>query len=81
MAVDNRPPTWHVVQGGQRLTTVLTNAGNGFTDVWEVTYQIDSGPGAGTTGQVRVPASQYNAEVVKAAIDAQVQHLHNVASL
>lgn len=72
---------WHVVQGGQRLTTQLTPAGNGFTDVWEVTYQIDSGPGTGTTGQVRVPAAQYNAETVKAAINAQVQHLHSIASL
>lgn len=72
---------WHVVPGGQRLTTVLTNAGTGFTDVWEVTYEVDSGPAAGTTGQVRVPAAQYNAETVKAAIAAQVSHQHNIASL
>lgn len=72
---------WHIVEGGQRLTTQLTPAGTGFTDVWEVTYIIDSGPGAGTGGQVRVPAAQYNAETVKAAINAQVTHLHNVASL
>lgn len=80
MAADT-PVRWHVVPGGQRLTTQLTQAGTGFMDVWEVTYMIDDGPAAGSTGQVRVPATQYNAEVVKAAINAQVQHLHNVASL
>lgn len=74
-------PKWHVVTGGQRLTTQLTPAGTGFTDVWEVTYMIDDGPAQGSTGQVRVPASQYNAETVKATINAQVQHIHNVASL
>lgn len=72
---------WHIVPGGQRLTTQLTSAGNGFMDVWEVPYMVDSGPAVGTSGTVRVPATQYNAEVVKAAIDAQVTHLHNVASL
>lgn len=72
---------WHIVDGGQRLTTVLTTAGNGFQDVWEITYMIDSGPAQGTTGVVRVPASQYNAEVVKAAINEQAQHMHNIAGL
>lgn len=72
---------WHIVPQGQRLTTVISPNGNGFTDVWEVTYQIDSGPASGTEGVVRVPASQYNAEVVKATINEQVQHQHNIASL
>lgn len=72
---------WHIIQGGQRLTSQLTSAGNGFIDVWEVPYQVDNGPAAGTVGTVRVPASQYNADVVKAAIDAQVIHVHKVASL
>lgn len=70
---------WHVT--GQRLTSVLTNAGNGFQDVWEVTYVIDSGPATGHVGQVNVPAAQYNPEVVKAAITAQAQTLHQVAGL
>lgn len=72
---------WHIVQGGQRLTTVLTTAGNGFQDVWEITYMIDSGPAQGTTGVIRVPAAQYSAEVVKAAINEQAQHMHNIAGL
>jgi hypothetical protein len=72
---------WHIVPGGQRLTTQLTQAGTGFTDVWEITYEIDSGPATGTTGIVRVPVAQYNAETVKAAVNAVVSHQHNVASL
>lgn len=72
---------WHILQGGQRLTTQINGSGNGFQDVWEVSYQIDDGPAAGTQGLVRVPASQYNAETVKAAINAQVTHQHNIAAL
>lgn len=73
--------TWHVVPNGQRLTTAINAAGNGFYDVWEITYEIDSGPAAGTQGLIRVPASQYNAETVKATINQQVTHQHNIASL
>ena len=39
------------------------------------------GPAKGTVGLVRIPASQYNAAYVKAAIDAQVYHIHSVGSL
>lgn len=73
--------SWHIVPNGQRLTTQISPAGTGFQDVWEVTYMIDSGPAAGTEGVVRVPASQYNAETVKAAISELVTHQHNIASL
>ena len=73
--------SWHIVPNGQRLTTQISPAGNGFQDVWEVTYQIDSGPAAGNQGIVRVPASQYNAQVVKATINDQVTHQHAIASL
>jgi hypothetical protein len=72
---------WHVVADEQRLTSQITNTGSGFRDVWEVPYMIDSGPAAGLTGIVRIPADQYNAEVVKATINAIVQHNHAVGSL
>jgi hypothetical protein len=72
---------WHIVPGGQRLTTQISAAGNGFSDVWEVTYQIDSGPAAGTEGIVRIPAAQYNAETVKATVNALVSHQHDIAAL
>jgi hypothetical protein len=74
-------PTWQIVPQGQRLTSQLTNAGNGFRDVWEVTYEVTSGPAMGTTGLVRIPVAQYSPSVVKAAIDAQVSSLHDVAGL
>lgn len=72
---------WHIVPNGQRLTTQISPAGNGFTDVWEVTYMIDSGPASGTEGTVRIPAHQYNVETVKATINHLVAHQHNIASL
>ena len=72
---------WHIVPGGQRLTTQISQTGTGFTDVWEVSYMIDSGPAQGTQGTIRVPASQFNAETVKATINALVGTQHNVASL
>lgn len=72
---------WHVIPGGQRLTTQINPSGSGFEDVWEVSYAIDSGPGRGTQGLVRIPASQYNAETVKATINALVSHQHNIAAL
>lgn len=72
---------WHVLQAGQHLTTQISTAGTGFVDVWEVPYMIDSGPAAGTEGVVRIPASQYNAETVKATIAAIVKHNHDIAAL
>ena len=72
---------WHIVPGGQRLTTQISAAGNGFSDVWEVTYQIDTGPAAGTEGIVRIPAAQYNANTVQATVNAMVVHQHDIAAL
>lgn len=72
---------WHVVPGGQRLTTQISAAGNGFSDVWEVSYHIDSGPAMGTEGTVRIAAAQYNANTVQATINAMVAHQHDIAGL
>ncbi len=72
---------WHVVPQGQRLTTAPSPSGAGFEDVWEVTYQIDSGPSAGTQSTVRIPVAQYNAQFVQQVIAAQVKHVHEVGSL
>jgi len=73
--------TWHIVPGGQRLTTQISPSGMGFQDVWEIVYQIDTGPAQGTQGTIRVPPGQYNAETVKAAINQLVTHQHNIAAL
>lgn len=72
---------WHVLANQQRLTTQISAAGNGFTDVWEIPYMIDSGPSAGLEGMVRIPAAQYNAQVVEATIGALVAHNHAIGSL
>ena len=70
---------WHVVS--QRQDTELSDTGPGFTTVWEVTYQVDSGPASGTRGKVKVPAATFNAQTVKNAIDAAVYHLDQVGNL
>lgn len=72
---------WHVVANEQRLTTQLTSTGNGFRDIWEVPYIIDSGPAAGLAGVARIPADQYTPDVVQATINALVVAHHGVASL
>lgn len=71
--------TWHVVS--QRQETEISDTGPGFATVWVVKYVVDSGPATGTTGEVHVPVSQFNAETVKNAIDAAVYHVHMVAGL
>lgn len=73
--------TWVIVPQGQRLSTELSPAGTGFQDVWEVTYQVTSGPAKGTVGQVKIPADVYSAEAVQEAVDAAVEHLDAVAGL
>lgn len=70
---------WHVTS--QSLQTELSETGVGFTPVWQVKYVVDSGPAKGTRGQVNVPAEQFNADTVKAAIDAAVYHIDKVAGL
>lgn len=72
---------WAIVPGGQRQTTRLTPAGTGFQEVWEVTFTINTGPAAGTTAQVAVPASMYTPENVAAAIQARVDTLNAVQNL
>lgn len=70
---------WHVVS--QTLESDLSDTGTGFTPVWVVNYQVDTGPATGTRGRVRIPAAQFNKDTAKAAIDAQVYHLDQVAGL
>jgi len=70
---------WRVLS--QNLQTELSPTGQGFTPVWQVRYEVTQGPAKGTTGQVSIPASQYNADEVKKSIDAAVYHLDAVAGL
>jgi hypothetical protein len=72
---------WHVVQNGQRQSTQLNAAGTGFSDVWEITFQVDSGPAQGTVGSVRIPQEFYTPEYVRSEIDKAVVALDAVAGL
>lgn len=72
---------WHVLPQSQRLTTTLTGVGTGFQDVWEVPFEIDSGPAQGTRGTARIPAAQYNEQTVMATIGELVTRMHAIQSL
>lgn len=70
---------WRVIS--QSLQNDLSDSGVGFVPVWQVTYEVTSGPATGTRGKVNVPAAQFNADTVKSAVDAAVYHLDQVAGL
>jgi hypothetical protein len=64
--------------GNPRLDTEISEAGTGFTKVWEVPYKITDGPAAGTQGHVRIPADVYDADNVHDAIKQAVATHHEV---
>lgn len=65
----------------QRQVMNLNPAGTGFSNDWEVTYTVTSGPAKGATSTVTIPQSDHNADYVDAAIREQMSNLHGVASL
>jgi hypothetical protein len=73
--------TWHVLGDQIVQTTTLKAGGGGIRDVYQVPYQIDTGPAAGHTGTVQIDASAFNQENVAAAINQQVGAVHLVAGL
>jgi hypothetical protein len=70
---------WRVTS--QRPTEELNPGATGFVTVWEVTYQVLSGPAQGAVGKVKIPAINYSASAVKEAIDKEVAVLSEVAEL
>lgn len=66
---------------GQRQVMNINPMGTGFTNDWEVTYQVTDGPAKGTTSTVTIPSSDHNADYVDGAIREQMSNLHGVASL
>jgi hypothetical protein len=66
---------------GQKQGTEINPQGNGFEDVWVVSYAVTDGPSKGTTGTVSVPEEDHNAAYIKQQIDAKVASLDEVASL
>lgn len=65
----------------QSQTTEINPAGSGFMQVWEITYRVTAGAAKGTVGTLQVPEEDHDAEHVKAAIEAKIAQLHDVASL
>lgn len=65
----------------QKQSTVINPTGNGFLNVWEITYKVTSGPSRGTTALVEVPEDEHDAVHVKQAIEDKIAQLDAVAGL
>lgn len=66
---------------GQKQVMNLNPAGTGFSNDWEITYQVTDGPSKNTVSTVTVQASDHNDTYVDRAIREQIDRLHGVASL
>ena len=73
--------SWHVIGDQITQTTTLKPGGGGIQDVYEVPYEIDSGPARGHSGKVTIAAAAFNPQTVKEAIAAQIGAVHDVAGL
>lgn len=72
---------WHVL-GDQITQEVDLAPGNqGLTEVKIIPYQIDTGPAAGHTGQVKIPVNRFTPDNVKTLIQTAVDATHAVAGL
>jgi hypothetical protein len=61
--------------------TQLAESGAGFRPVYKVNYKVTGGPAEGTVGHIIVPASQYDAPTVRAALASAVQKHQDVHSI
>lgn len=71
--------TYKIIAQDQR--TVINPQGNNFMAVWEITYQVTSGPAKGVTGTVQVADSDHNAKHIGAIIDAKIADLAAIHAL
>jgi hypothetical protein len=65
----------------QKQGTQINGQGNGFDDVWNISYQVTSGPSKGTVATISVPDEDHNAAFVSSAIADKISALDDVASL
>ena len=72
---------WKVLGDQITQSTTLKRGGTGITDVYEVPYQITSGPAAGHVGTVTIDAAAFSPANVAAAIAQQTGAVHGVAQL
>jgi hypothetical protein len=73
-------PAAYVITG-QNQTQEINPAGTGFHTVWNVSYRITDGPAKGTPGSIQFTEDEHTADMVKAAIDAKVKVLNDVAGI
>jgi hypothetical protein len=72
---------WRIDPSGIRQSTILSNSGTGFVNVWQVPYVITAGPATGVSGIVQVPEGLYNDQEVAKAVQAAVDAHTSVAGL
>lgn len=65
----------------QNQSQELSQSMGGFQEVWNITYKVTDGSAKGTVGTVTVPEADHNAVAVKAAIEAKISDLSDIASL
>lgn len=73
------PETWHVTK--QKLESVVNPDGPGFSQQWNIGYLVDSGPAAGTRGEVHATTQQMGGDYVERAIASLVEVHQKIADL
>lgn len=66
---------------GQKPVMNINPAGTGFTNDWDITYQVMSGPAKGSVATVTVSNADHDAEHVDLAIREKIANLHEIANL
>ena len=65
----------------QKQTMNINPAGTGFTNDWEVTYEVTNGPSRGSVATITVPEADHNAKYIDGVIRDKLMALHEIASL
>lgn len=71
--------TWTIIN--QKENTIISPTGQGFDDVWTISFRVTAGAAKGTVGTISVPEEEHTADFVKQAIDDKVAALNEVAAL
>lgn len=72
---------YHVLGDAITTETQLNPSATGIQDVHVIPYVIDSGPAKGTQRSVKVTQQNYTRTGVQAAIEADLDATHQIASL
>jgi hypothetical protein len=70
---------WQITH--QKMDTVLNEDGNGFSQQWNVGYLVNDGPAQGVRGEIHVPNSRLDPDLIQEAINMQVRKHQKVAAL